>query len=90
MSEASRAALPAKFKRLAWSLAAQSAEQIGLAATPMVAVLALGAQEDGTGALHTAETLPFLLASIFRPASWSTGCRDSATGSRRGASPSPG
>ena len=32
------------FPRLAWSnLAAQSAEQIGLAATPLVAVLALGA-----------------------------------------------
>ena len=57
--------LPAKFKRLAWSnLAAQSAEQIGLAATPIVAVLALGAQEAATGALQTAQTLPFLLASI--------------------------
>lgn len=57
--------LPAKFKRLAWSnLAAQSAEQIGLAATPIVAVLALGAQEGATGALQTAQTLPFLLASI--------------------------
>jgi predicted MFS family arabinose efflux permease len=59
------AGLPAKFKRLAWSnLAAQSAEQIGLAATPIVAVLALGAQEGATGALQTAQTLPFLLASI--------------------------
>jgi len=57
--------LPAKFKRLAWSnLAAQSAEQIGLAATPIVAVLALGAHEGATGALQTAQTLPFLLASI--------------------------
>jgi predicted MFS family arabinose efflux permease len=57
--------LPAKFKRLAWSnLAAQSAEQIGLAATPIVAVLSLGAQEGATGALQTAQTLPFLLASI--------------------------
>ena len=36
--------LPSTFKRLAWSnLAAQSAEQIGLAATPIVAVIALGA-----------------------------------------------
>lgn len=57
--------LPAKFKRLAWSnLAAQSAEQIGLAAMPLVAVLALGAQEGATGALQMAQTLPFLLASI--------------------------
>ena len=57
--------LPAKSTRLAWSnLAAQSAEQIGLAATPIVAVLALGAQEGATGALQTAQTLPFLLAPI--------------------------
>src|SRR5260370_37603019 len=57
--------LPTSFSRLAWSnLAAQSAEQIGLAATPIVAVLALGAQEGATGALQTAQTLPFLLASI--------------------------
>src|SRR6185312_6690481 len=58
-------ALPAKFKRLAWSnLAAQSAEQVGLAAMPLIAVLALGAQEGATGALQMAQTLPFLLASI--------------------------
>jgi hypothetical protein len=38
------APLPAAFNRLAWSnLAAQSAEQVGLAAAPIVAVLALGA-----------------------------------------------
>jgi hypothetical protein len=30
----------------------------------MVAVLALGAQEGATGARQTAQTLPFLLASI--------------------------
>jgi hypothetical protein len=36
--------LPSAFNRLAWSnLAAQSAEQIGLAAAPIVAVLTLGA-----------------------------------------------
>src|ERR1700742_3086528 len=57
--------LPGAFRRLAWSnLAAQSAEQIGLSATPIVAVLAFGAGEAATGALQTAQTLPFLLASI--------------------------
>ena len=61
----SNSGLPAAFKRLAWSnLAAQSAEQIGLAATPIIAVLAFGAHEGATGALQTAQTLPFLLASI--------------------------
>src|SRR5262250_3165427 len=57
--------LPSAFIRLAWSnLAAQSAEQIGLAAAPIVAVLALGAGEGATGVLQTAQTLPFLLMSI--------------------------
>ena len=57
--------LPANFNRLAWSnLAAQSAEQIGLAAAPIVAVLTLGAGEGATGLLQTAQTLPFLLMSI--------------------------
>lgn len=55
----------ASFHRLAWSnLAAQSAEQIGLAAAPIVAVLALGAGAGETGLLQTAQTLPFLLLSI--------------------------
>ena len=50
------------FPRLAWSnLAAQSAEQIGLAATPLVAVLALGAGAGETGFLQTAQTLPFAI-----------------------------
>jgi predicted MFS family arabinose efflux permease len=53
------------FKRLVWSnLAAQSAEQIGLAAAPLVAVLALGAGAGETGFLQTAATLPFLLFAI--------------------------
>jgi len=53
------------FIRLAWSnLAAQSAEQISLAAVPMVAVLALGAGATQTGLLSAAQTLPFLLLSI--------------------------
>jgi predicted MFS family arabinose efflux permease len=57
--------LPPTFKRLAWSnLAAQSAEQIGLAATPIVAVLALGATTAEIGVLQTAQTLPFVLFAI--------------------------
>lgn len=57
--------LPSAFKRLAWSnLAAQSAEQMGLAAAPILAVLALGAGAGSTGLLQTAQTLPFLLFAI--------------------------
>src|ERR1700736_4445536 len=57
--------LPSAFTRLAWSnLAAQSAEQIGLAAAPILAVLTLGAGAGATGVLQTAQTLPFLLMSI--------------------------
>jgi MFS family permease len=53
------------FRRLAWSnLIAQSAEQIGLAAAPIVAVLALGAGPGETGLLSAAQTLPFLLLSF--------------------------
>lgn len=53
------------FNGLAWSnLAAQSAEQIGLAAAPLVAVLALGAGAGETGLLQTMQTLPYLLFSI--------------------------
>jgi len=57
--------LSSAFKRLAWSnLAAQSAEQIGLAATPIVAVIALGAGTGEIGILQTAATLPFVLFAI--------------------------
>src|ERR1700690_3573053 len=57
--------LPATFNRLAWSnLSAQSAEQIALAAAPIVAVLTLGGGEGQTGALQTALTLPFILFAI--------------------------
>lgn len=57
--------LPPTFNRLAWSnLAAQSAEQIALAAAPIVAVLLLGGGEGQTGALQTALTLPFILFAI--------------------------
>ncbi len=59
------ARLPRGFNRLAWSnLAAQSAEQVGLAAAPIVAVLALGAGAAQTGLLQTAQTLPYLLFAI--------------------------
>jgi predicted MFS family arabinose efflux permease len=57
--------LPPTFNRLAWSnLAAQSAEQIALAASPIVAVLLLGVGEGETGLLQTALTLPFVLFAI--------------------------
>jgi len=53
------------FTRLAWAnLLAQSAEQISLAAVPMIAVLALGAGPAQTGLLAAAQTLPFLLLSM--------------------------
>ncbi len=56
---------PPTFARLAWSnLAAQSAEQIALAAAPIVAVLMLGVGEGQTGLLQTALTLPFVLFAI--------------------------
>jgi predicted MFS family arabinose efflux permease len=57
--------LPDTFNRLAWSnLAAQSAEQIALAAAPIVAVLLLGVGEGQIGLLQTALTLPFVLFAI--------------------------
>lgn len=57
--------LPAPFHRLAWSnLAAQTAEQISLAAVPIVAVLTLDAGPGEIGLLATFQTLPFLLLSI--------------------------
>ena len=53
------------FSRLVWSnLAAQSAEQVALAAAPLVAVLALHAGVGGTGFLQMLQTLPFLLLSL--------------------------
>jgi predicted MFS family arabinose efflux permease len=66
MSETNKkTTLPATFNRLAWSnLAAQSAEQIALAAAPIVAVLLLGVGEGQTGLLQTALTLPFILFAI--------------------------
>src|SRR6202045_4169702 len=65
MSELPDHLLPPTFNRLAWSnLAAQSAEQIALAAAPIVAVLLLGVGEGQTGLLQTALTLPFILFAI--------------------------
>ena len=65
MSDPTSIHLPATFNRLAWSnLAAQSAEQIALAASPIVAVLLLGVGEGETGLLQTALTLPFVLMAI--------------------------
>jgi predicted MFS family arabinose efflux permease len=58
-------ALPRALNQLvASNLAAQSAEQLSLAAVPIVAVMALGAGAGEIGALATAQTLPFLLLSI--------------------------
>ena len=59
------ATFPLAFHRLAWSnLAAQSAEQLSLAAVPLVAVLLLGAGPGEIGLLAALQTLPFLLLSI--------------------------
>lgn len=60
-----RSALPPSFAALTGShLAAQSAEQLSLAASPIVAVLVLGAGPGQIGLLAMAQTLPFLLLSI--------------------------
>jgi predicted MFS family arabinose efflux permease len=57
--------LPRTFTALAGSnLAAQSAEQLSLAAVPLVAVLALNAGPGEIGTLAAVQTLPFLLLSI--------------------------
>ena len=65
MPASSTPRLPRTFNRLAWSnLSAHSAEQIALAAAPIVAVLLLGGGEGQTGLLQTALTLPFILFAI--------------------------
>jgi predicted MFS family arabinose efflux permease len=57
--------LPPSFHRLASSnLAAQSAEQISLAAVPIIAVLVMHAGPGEIGLLATVQTLPFLLLSV--------------------------
>ncbi|MFC3229558.1 MFS transporter [Marinibaculum pumilum] len=55
----------AGFAPLAWgNLFAQSAEQIAVAAAPLVAVLAFDATVAETGSLQTGLTLPFLLLAL--------------------------
>lgn len=57
--------LPAAFQRLSWSnLLAQLAEQLSLAAAPIVAVLALQAGPGEIGLLAGVQSLPFLLLAI--------------------------
>ena len=57
--------LPAAFQRLSWSnLLAQLAEQLSLAAVPIVAVLALEAGPGEIGLLAGVQSLPFLLLAI--------------------------
>ena len=57
--------LPPAFHRLAGAnLAAQAAEQVSLAAVPIIAVLLLQAGPGQIGLLSTAQTLPFLLLAI--------------------------
>lgn len=56
---------PRSFQTLAAAnLGAQAAEQLSLAAAPLVAVLALGAGPGEIGLLGAMQTLPFLLLSI--------------------------
>jgi len=65
MRSAPLPALPTSFTALTGAnLAAQCAEQLSLAASPIVAVLLLGAGPAEIGLLATAQTLPFLLLSI--------------------------
>ena len=57
--------LSVSFRRLAWSnLLAQSAEQLSLAAVPIVAVLMLHAGPGEIGFLASIQSLPFLLLSM--------------------------
>lgn len=61
----SAAAEPGALTRLAGAnLAAQSAEQISLAAVPLVAVTALGAGPQEIAILSALQTLPFLLLAL--------------------------
>ncbi|MBB1603031.1 MFS transporter [Variovorax sp. UMC13] len=63
------APLPRSFAALTGAnLAAQSAEQLSLAAAPLVAVLMLGAGPGEIGLLAALQTLPFLILSL--PLGW--------------------
>ncbi len=65
MTNNNASALPKRFWNLAVAnLMAQSAEQISLAAVPMIAVLSLGAGAEQIGLLAAAQTLPFFLLAI--------------------------
>lgn len=65
MTSNERAGFSSTFHRLVFSnLLAQAAEQIGLAAAPLVAVLVLHAGASATALLQAATTLPFLLFSL--------------------------
>ena len=65
MHTTSSTGLTQSFHRLTLSnLLAHSAEQIGLAATPIIAVLLLHAGAGTTAILQAAQTLPFLLFAI--------------------------
>lgn len=65
MAPSKRDRLPPVFRRLVLSnLLAHAAEQTGLAAAPLVAVLLLGAGAGATALLQAATTLPFLLFSL--------------------------
>lgn len=65
MTNESASAPAAPWTRLAWAnLAAQAAEQLCLAAVPIVAVVLLHAGPGAVGALSAAQTLPFLLLAL--------------------------
>lgn len=54
------------FRRLCFAnLAANGAEQLSLAAIPLMAVIVLGAGAEAMGHLGAAQTLPYLLLSLF-------------------------
>jgi predicted MFS family arabinose efflux permease len=56
---------PAPLQRLSWAnLFAQCAEQISLAAVPLLAVLSFKAGAQEVGLLNAAQTLPFVLLAI--------------------------
>ncbi|MCL4695701.1 MAG: MFS transporter [Burkholderiaceae bacterium] len=65
MTPPTTAPLPRPFRHLAVAnLAAQAAEQISLAAVPIVAVLAFAAGAREVGVLAAAQSLPFLLLAL--------------------------
>lgn len=67
--------LPHAFRLLAGAnLGAQSAEQLSLAAVPLVAVLVLGSGAGDIGLLGAMQTLPSCCCPS-RWACWPTGCR---------------